>query len=745
VKTRTKGGDLWDQDKNSPVDETQIHAGDAVRTALLYAYLLRFPILTFLAVWPGLALAFRTPLFRGLADMGGAGRLTPSISVGLVSVAALSAALAAAVSGNLVLLYGRLRMFGTRTSATRIDPNPARRFWMFVPSLTVYLFLMWTLWRINRDIVSASAFLGGALLGAIVVVAGVLVVNLVQFRMADPGDEPTGVFLAAPFDILFPVAPRFRRLFERAYRKPQPALLQPGPVSRAFRRLLGIWGVGYSEFDDHMKPVRLLPGHLFALALVAVGLAVYFALGALEYRWLAITDATRADAVAVPTLFWVLALLGLLVFVIAAVGFFFDRYRVPTAVPLVAVLAALSYIGPTDHVFGLVSTTESVSHPPGELLNRDEPVIIVDAAGGGIQAAAWTARVLTGLQAELGGRFDHAVQAISGISGGSVGTLFYLRTLKGFEGRAPMGGEEAFHAAVDSSLEAVAWGLVFPDLQRVVFPVALLPWMSRDRGWALEQSIAAHAKLGNDYTMSALGRKVGDGMPAVMFNATAVETGGPVVFSNTAFPEPTAEWNGLGGMLRGFRQMYPDKDVLVQTAVRMSATFSWVSPAARSDKDRDGIHLVDGGYYDNYGLTTLMAWLRHAYPEAMQGGSSGRQRRILLVSIVSFPPDPDPKGGDQPWYFQATAPVETIYNARGAGQGFRNRVESQTFRDLLKTNGVEVATLDMQYMPSASKCSAERPPLSWHLTKAEIDCVASEWNRQKDNAATAVNNFLAGH
>jgi hypothetical protein len=191
--------------------------------------------------------------------------------------------------------------------------------------------------------------------------------------------------------------------------------------------------------------------------------------------------------------------------------------------------------------------------------------------------------------------------------------------------------------------------------------------------------------------------------------------------------------------------MYPDNDVLVQTAVRMSATFSWVSPAARSDKDRDGIHLVDGGYYDNYGLTTLMAWLRHSYPEAMQGGSSGRQRRILLVSIVSFPPDPDRKGGDQPWYFQATAPVETIYNARGAGQGFRNRVESQTFRDLLKTKGVEVATLDIQYMPLASKCSAQRPPLSWHLTKAEIDCVASEWNRQKDNAAKAVNNFLAGH
>src|SRR5438094_521060 len=57
-----------------------------------------------------------------------------------------------------------------------------------------------------------------------------------------------------------------------------------------------------------------------------------------------------------------------------------------------------------------------MEHPHGR-------VVVVASAGGGIQAAAWTARVLTGLQHELP-EFANSIAALSGVSGGAVGTMF---------------------------------------------------------------------------------------------------------------------------------------------------------------------------------------------------------------------------------------------------------------------------------------------------------------------------------
>jgi hypothetical protein len=77
-------------------------------------------------------------------------------------------------------------------------------------------------------------------------------------------------------------------------------------------------------------------------------------------------------------------------------------------------------------------------------------VILISAAGGGIQSAAWTAEVLSGLQAgnvdavSSKNLFDDKVAAITAVSGGSVGTVFYLRTLQGFPQQPPIPRQESF-------------------------------------------------------------------------------------------------------------------------------------------------------------------------------------------------------------------------------------------------------------------------------------------------------------
>jgi len=55
-------------------------------------------------------------------------------------------------------------------------------------------------------------------------------------------------------------------------------------------------------------------------------------------------------------------------------------------------------------------------------------LVVVTAAGGGIQASAWTAQVLTGLHERYKNTFTQSIGVISAVSGGSVGVMFFLLT-----------------------------------------------------------------------------------------------------------------------------------------------------------------------------------------------------------------------------------------------------------------------------------------------------------------------------
>jgi hypothetical protein len=119
-------------------------------------------------------------------------------------------------------------------------------------------------------------------------------------------------------------------------------------------------------------------------------------------------------------------------------------------------------------------------------------LVIVAASGGGIQASAWTARVLVGLSQELGDKFRRSIRLISSVSGGSLGTMYFIESWfrYGLEHDGDPPGtevnERAMSAASSSSLEASAWGMAYPDFMRILLP-PLVP-AELDRGWAIEQA-----------------------------------------------------------------------------------------------------------------------------------------------------------------------------------------------------------------------------------------------------------------
>src|SRR5262249_928791 len=140
--------------------------------------------------------------------------------------------------------------------------------------------------------------------------------------------------------------------------------------------------------------------------------------------------------------------------------------------------------------------------------------VAIAAAGGGIQATAWTARVLEGLH-ERDPQFGSRVALVSSISGGSVRALFYGAKLR------QKSVAKLFKDASQSSIDEVAWGLIVPDVGRLIVP--FWPWPEMDRGVALERTWIERAKPGN---LSEWSRDTKAGnLPAFLINSTATEKG----------------------------------------------------------------------------------------------------------------------------------------------------------------------------------------------------------------------------
>ena len=193
-----------------------------------------------------------------------------------------------------------------------------------------------------------------------------------------------------------------------------------------FAQILGTHG--YVDDQSH----QLFPEHLVALSPALRSLAIYGALGLFK-------RSRRGRPSGMPTLVYVLLLLMLAAWALPALSFALDPYHVPVLFTLVAWLVIVSRSPRTDHFFNTFAIPYACDpqslpqHPnqcaptPEEVLAfpEDGKVVVVAASGGGIQASAWTARVLTGLEAQNPGKFARAIRLVSSVSGGSVGAMYF--------------------------------------------------------------------------------------------------------------------------------------------------------------------------------------------------------------------------------------------------------------------------------------------------------------------------------
>jgi hypothetical protein len=470
-----------------------------------------------------------------------------------------------------------------------------------------------------------------------------------------------------------------------------------------------------------------LPGHRLAAALMFLSAAVYVVIG---------RQMDDPNGLAVPTLTYALLLGILACWLLAGMAFFLDRYRLPLTVPIAVLIVVTGARGGSDHYFRLhpgwgtpaVSPLAALqAHQPGTPTRRS--AIVVAANGGGIQAAAWTARVLTGLEEVCRERlsdrcrFAESIRFISSVSGGSVGAMYVTAAYTNGSLPDKQALEDIVARAKRSSLEHVGWGFLYRDIFRPLYP----HFDYEDRGSALEEAWQRDRDL--SAPVESWRPDVAAGLrPANVFNATISDSG-------ERFLIGTANPHRADGR-RNFEDVFPGADIDIVTAARLSAAFTYVSPAARADTDDPAsVHFVDGGYYDLYGISSLVDWLDEALQSDQAPGTPGISR-VLILQLRGAPPDTEAKGKPRGWFYQVYAPLSALLGTRGTGQLTHN-AEELTLLQRTWHHKVDISSVVFQFCVGS-------PPLSWHLTDPEKDAIESEWAIERGSASTnAVLAFLS--
>ncbi|MCR9136240.1 MAG: hypothetical protein NXI27_09600 [Alphaproteobacteria bacterium] len=278
------------------------------------------------------------------------------------------------------------------------------------------------------------------------------------------------------------------------------------------------------------------------------------------------------------------------------------------------------------------------------------PIYVVAAEGGGIYAAHHAASFLGRIQ-DLCPNFSRHVFAISGISGGSLGSSIFIGLLIDPKNDGAVSNGAGLEPCKISNgtigpIETAADRILSRDLLSPLVAATLMkdvpqriwpaPIGSFDRARALEDGVKS-AWDREGLTPGQLNVSISDAwdpeadVPALVLNTTHVETGQRVATSPISLV-------GTGSSVQTTQRYLEDGEGLsLISAAVLSARFTYITPAGtlylNSDFLDEGdlpqkVRLVDGGYFENSGVDTAMDIIESVRPIALAAGAD-----IRLISL----------------------------------------------------------------------------------------------------------------
>ncbi|MFO0879735.1 MAG: patatin-like phospholipase family protein [Gemmataceae bacterium] len=386
---------------------------------------------------------------------------------------------------------------------------------------------------------------------------------------------------------------------------------------------------------------------------------------------------------------------------------------------------------------------------------------VISVSGGANRSALWTTLVLD--QLERAFRQEHIlfprhVRVMTGASGGMVGAAYWVSTLDEERSLHREDSEQVIRPVSQECLTPLTHHALFLDL-----PTLLLPGeFKTDRGVALEQAWSKNMAGSLDRPFRSLATSEYQGSrPSLIFSPMLVEDGRRLLISNLYLPfltesageslanpdrqaarpgtvrtkrprpsgksikyDPDMPRSHLARQRRDryslsaveFFQLFPLAEQFpLSTAVRMSATFPYFSPAVDLPTEPRR-RVVDAGYYDNYGINIAAAWIYH-YRRWLEKNTSG----VVLIQVRDGASERRKLFADHspPFWDMArtlewvTGPLVGLGSAREAGMSFRNDEMVQVLSDHFNHNGRPMFTT-VVFEAQADIA------MSWYLTRQEI-------------------------
>jgi hypothetical protein len=361
-----------------------------------------------------------------------------------------------------------------------------------------------------------------------------------------------------------------------------------------------------------------------------------------------------------------------------------------------------------------------------EQAKKPYPVYLVSAQGGGIFAAYHAAHALSKLSA-YSESFPQHIFAISSVSGGSIGAATFSRLVQNTHLTTTQYPELASNILGQDLLSPLLTMGLFPDLVQRFLPLpAIEDWdratgleIALEKAW--EQAKLSDANSSNPSKLQSQSFyqqwQPQSKTPALVINTTVVESGERLLFSPfqiySASKAPLALAN-------------PNVNLKLSTAAGLSARFPYVTPAGwfRDGRDKK-VRLVDGGYFDNSGVPTLLDIGRAL--QALQPKQEGAKLtqptfKLIYLALVDRP-NPDPaENPENESLNELASPLRAVFRAREA-RG-RSAAELSTFT---LNQGIEnplALNFRTLYLQKKGKLSNPGPfkgrnvslPLGWFLS-----------------------------
>ena len=363
-----------------------------------------------------------------------------------------------------------------------------------------------------------------------------------------------------------------------------------------------------------------------------------------------------------------------------------------------------------------------IKNSPNTILTKQKPkLVLINTSGGGLRSSLWTFEVMQFADNILDGELMNHTFLITGASGGMVGAgyireLFYRKRLnKKFD----FYNKRYRDNIARDILNPIAFSIAVNDLflRFQTFKDGDYTY-KMDRGFAFEtglndntENVFKTRRL-QDYYLPEKNAEI----PLMILTPTILNDGRkmyvstqPISFITRRETNSNVDYNpNIEGIeFSRFFAKQNAKNLLFSSALRMSATFPYITPVI-SMPSVPIVELMDAGARDNYGVQTSMKFL-YTFRDWISSNTSG----VVIIQIrdrfKEFQIDPN---GNKTLMKTLTTPMGAFYSNTFNIQDFGNDAVYQYCNSWFDG---KIDVIDFQLHNQ----KPDNISLSWHLTNKE--------------------------